>query len=251
MIISITNQKGGVGKSTTAYALATGLRLRGYKVLIIDFDAQSNISYTAKANINGNNIYDVMTLKIKAIDSIQQMDNVDIIVASRDLTSLNMELNKPGKEYRLKESLDEVNKIYDFIIIDTPPALDILTINALTTSDIVIIPAQADIYSLQGIEQLHETIKAVRQYCNKNLQIKGILLTRHNKRTVLSRDMQDILKNTAEYLNTFLYDTVIRECISLKESQVSQLDIFTYAPKSNATEDYNMFIDELLGCLNG
>lgn len=251
MIISITNQKGGVGKSTTAYALATGLKLRGYKVLLIDFDAQSNISYTAKANINSDTIYDVMTLKTKVADSIQKMDSIDIIVASRDLTSLNMELNKPGKEYRLKEILGEIKSNYDFIIIDTPPALDILTINALTASDITIIPAQADIYSLQGIEQLNETVKAVKQYCNKNLQIKGILLTRYNKRTVLSRDMQDIIKKTATYLNTFLYETVIRECISIKEAQVTQNDIFTYAPKSNAAEDYNLFIDELLGCLNG
>lgn len=250
MIISITNQKGGVGKSTTAYALGTGLKNKGYKVLLIDFDAQGNITHTSRAK-EQSNIYDVMLRKIMAAEAIQKTTNVDILIASRTLTSLNMELNAPGKEYRLKEALQDIKKEYDFIIIDTPPALDVLTINALTASDYVIIPAQADIYSLQGIGQLYQTISAVKQYCNKNLQIIGILLTRYNQRTILSKSMQEVIKDTAEQISTFLYNTVIRECISLKEAQVNQQDIFSYAPRSNASEDYSSFIDEFLGVING
>lgn len=250
MIISITNQKGGVGKSTTAYALGTGLKQRGFKVLLIDFDAQGNITNTANTEDDTNSIYDVMLKKVKAAEAIQQTLQTDILIASRNLTSLNMELNGPGKEFRLKEILENLKSIYDFIIIDTPPALDVLTINALTASDNVIIPSQADIYSLQGIGQLYETIQAVKQYCNKDLKISGILLTRFNSRNILSRDMVELIKETAKQINTSLYNSVIRECISIKEAQASQQDIFNYAPKSNAAIDYNSFISEFLGSVN-
>lgn len=250
MIISITNQKGGVGKSTTAYALGTGLKQRGFKVLLIDFDAQGNITNTANTEDDTNSIYDVMLKKVKAAEAIQQTLQTDILIASRNLTSLNMELNGPGKEFRLKEILEKLKSIYDFIIIDTPPALDVLTINALTASDNVIIPSQADIYSLQGIGQLYETIQAVKQYCNKDLKISGILLTRFNSRNILSRDMVELIKETAKQINTSLYNSVIRECISIKEAQASQQDIFNYAPKSNAAIDYNSFISEFLGSVN-
>lgn len=250
MIISITNQKGGVGKSTTAYALGTGLKQRGFKVLLIDFDAQGNITNTANTEDDTNSIYDVMLKKVKAAEAIQQTLQTDILIASRNLTSLNMELNGPGKEFRLKEILENLKSIYDFIIIDTPPALDVLTINALTASDNVIIPSQADIYSLQGIGQLYETIQAVKQYCNKDLKISGILLTRFNSRNILSRDMVELIKETAKQINTSLYNSVIRECISIKEAQASQQNIFNYAPKSNAAIDYNSFISEFLGSVN-
>lgn len=136
---------------------------------------------------------------------------------------------------------------YDYIIIDTPPALGLLTINALTASDGIIITAQADIYSLQGIGQLHETIEAVKKYCNPALHLQGILLTRYSPRAVLSRDMGEMIEATASQIKTFVYKTVIRECISLKEAQARKQDIFTYAPKSNASKDYLSFIGELTG----
>ena len=151
-----------------------------------------------------------------------------------------------GREYRLKEALEPIRKTYDFVIIDTPPALGLLTINAMTASDNVIIAAQADIFSLQGIGQLSETIDAVKKYCNHGLKLMGILLTRHSGRAILSRDMTEMIEATAAQLGTFVYESVIRENISVKEAQASRTDIFSYAPKSNASKDYAAFVDELL-----
>ncbi|GHT96840.1 hypothetical protein FACS1894122_15510 [Alphaproteobacteria bacterium] len=151
-----------------------------------------------------------------------------------------------GKEYKLVEALERIKPNYDYIIIDTPPALGILTVNALTACDSVIVPAQADVYSLQGIEQLHDTVSTVKQYCNKNLKIQGILLTRFSYRTILSKNILELLEQTAEKIQTKLFKTTIREAIAIKEAQANRQDIFSYAPASNAAIDYNNFINELL-----
>ena len=135
---------------------------------------------------------------------------------------------------------------YDYCIIDTPPALSILTINALTACTGAIIPAQADIYSLQGIGQLNNTIQTIKKYCNPALTIKGIILTRYNSRSVLSKEVTEMIEQTAAELNTKVFDTKIRECTAMKEAQAMKQDIFTYAPKSNASADYNAIIKELL-----
>ena len=158
-----------------------------------------------------------------------------------------MLLQDTGKEYRLKEAIAPVKRKYDYIIIDTPPALGIITTNALTASDTVIIPAQAEIHSIQGIALLSEAITAIKKYTNPALKIAGIVITRYNGRAILSKDMKENLHRTAELLKTKVFSTPIRECIAVKEAQALRQDIFTYAPRSNATKDYNAVIDELLG----
>ena len=246
-VIVITNQKGGVGKSTTAEALAEGLFIKGYKTLLIDLDSQGSISLTAGADTNKPNIYDLLTNKVNAHEATQQRTHrSDLISASNNLIRLDVELTATGKEYRLKEKISPLIAEYDYIIIDTPPALGILTINALTVASGLIIPAQADVYSLQGIGQLYDTIGAVRAYTNASLNLRGILLTRHTPRSILSRDMADAAKATATQIGTFAYDTVIRECIALKEAQANQKTIYEYAPKSNASQDYLSFINEFI-----
>lgn len=249
MVIAITNQKGGVGKSTTTHALGAGLAYKNFKVLFVDLDPQGNLSYAMKANSEKNlSSYNLLTEQATITEVIQHTPIGDIITAAPVLSRADIELDKVGKEYKLKEALFSVHDKYDFIIIDTPPALGILTVNALTAADGVIIPAQADVFSLQGIGQLYNTIETVKKYCNPLLTIKGVLLTRHNSRSILSRDLSDTISATAAKLNSKLFKTVIRENVAIKEAQASQQDIFTYAPKSNAVLDYSDFINEFIEC---
>lgn len=245
-VIAITNQKGGVGKSTTAAALGAGLSLRGYKVLFVDLDPQGNLSYIMQADAERPSAYEILTGRAGTAAAIQTTAGGDIVSASSDLSGADMELNRTGKEYRLKEALQPVSDNYDYIVIDTPPALGILTINALTAADRLIIPAQAEIFSLQGIGQLSGTINAVKTYCNPALQIDGILLTRHSGRAVLSRDMAEMIADTAAQIGTSVYKAVIREGIAIKEAQANRESIFSYSPRSNAAADYTAFIDEFL-----
>ena len=246
-VYAVINQKGGVGKSTTAATLAAGLSLKGYKTLSIDLDAQGNLTYTAGAKTNGATALGVLTGEVKAEDAIQHTESGDIIAANKALAGADAFIADTGKEYRLKEALESVQAAYDYIIIDTPPALGILTINALTACHSVIIPAQADIYSLQGIEQLAETMKPVKKYCNPALTIEGILLTRYSPRSILSREVAELAEQLAAKLGTRLFKTTIREAIAVKEAQISQRTLYNYAPKSKVTEDYTRFLEELIG----
>ena len=245
--IAVINQKGGVGKSTTSNAIGAGLFQRGYKVLFIDLDAQGNLSYSMKCENKPLSSLEVLTGTATAREATLTTPQGDIIPASPALASADTIITDTGREYRLKEALEPLKEVYDYIIIDTPPALGTLTINALTACDSVIIPAQADIYSLQGIGQLNQTIQTVKRYCNKELTIKGIVITRYSPRAVLTRDMTDLLEDTAKQLNTKVFTSRIRECIALKEAQARQIDIFTYNPRSNAGIDYKALLEEMIG----
>ena len=182
-----------------------------------------------------------------AAEAIKHTQSCDVLPANKALAGADAYIKETGKEYRLKEALENVADQYDYIIIDTPPALGILTVNALTACQSVIIPSQADIYSIQGIEQLSETMKPVKKYCNPGLEIEGILLTRYSARSVLSREVADMLEELAAKLGTKLFKTKIREAIAVKEAQISQQSLFEYSPKAKPTEDYNALIDELIG----
>jgi len=241
----ITNNKGGVGKSTTAEALADGLVILAYRTLLIDLDPQGSLS--TDYNQSKTTVYDVMIKQDNILNAVQIRKNrADILPASKNLSRLNTELVDTGKEYRLREILIPALPHYDYIIVDTPPALGILTINALTASNFLIIPAQADIFSLQGIGQLMETVAAIRVYTNPNIKLMGLLLTRHNARSILSRDMAEIAEQTANKIETFLYKTVIRESVAIKEAQARRDSIFTYAPNSNPAVDYLDFVNEFI-----
>lgn len=244
MIITVANQKGGVGKSTTAHAMGAALNRSKGKVLYIDLDAQGNLTYALGGKASPAAM-DMLTGKLEARAAIQQTPGGDLIPSSPSMSGADLLLTMTGKEYRLKEAITPIRASYDWIVIDTPPSLGVLTVNALTASDWLVITAQADIYSLQGIGQLNNTIDAVRQYCNKDLIIKGILLTRYSKRSILSKDMAAMIEETAKTLGTRLFNTKIRENIALKEAQARQQDIFTYSRKSNGGMDYMKFVSEL------
>ncbi len=244
--IAIVNRKGGVGKTATAQALGAGLKRKGFKVLFIDLDSQTNLSYGLQADGNRAGSMELLKGEASITDAIQHTEQGDIIAGSEELAAADAVISGTGKEFKLKEALEGVNGLYDYIVIDTPAALGTLTINALTAANSAVIPVQAEIYSLQGIGLLNDAIGAVKKYCNAGLSIKGILLTRYNGRSVLSRDMQSNMEEAAKQLGTKLYKTPIRECISIKEAQAQQQDIFSYAPKSNAAADYAAFTEEFL-----
>jgi chromosome partitioning protein len=226
-IIAVVNRKGGVGKTATAQALGAGLKRRGYNVLYIDLDSQSNLTFAVGAENSGYSSLELLTGKATAAQIIQETEQADIIPASPDLAGADAAITGTGKEYRLQEAIEPVKEKYDYIIIDTPAQLGTLTINALTAASSALIPVQAEIYSLQGIGLLNDAIGAVRKYCNRALTIAGILITRYNGRAVLSKDMRENLEEIAQQLNTRLFNTAIRECISIKEAQ-AQHDIYIY-----------------------
>ena len=244
----VVNQKGGVGKTTVAHMLWTGLAKQGKRTLAVDLDAQGNFSFWAKAE-PGKGTWDVLTKTIAAKDAIQATHQGHLIASSPALAGADMTLVNVGKEYVLKESLEAVSDVYDVTIIDTPPALGILTINGLVASDLVVIPAVAEAFSLQGIGQLAATIDPVRRYCNPGLKIAGILLTRYSTRTVLARNIAEMAQTMAGQLGTRVFKTWIRDGVAVREAQMQRESLFEYAPKSSVTVDCLDFIKELMPLL--
>lgn len=246
-VISICNQKGGAGKTTTAAALWGYLREKGKKVLAVDMDGQHNLSFTAKAK-ESPSILGVLMGEVTAKAAIQHTPMGDIIPGVDMLSNADALLEqsgKAGKEYRLKKALEPLAGEYEYCILDTPPHLGVLILNALTAAHDVIIPAQADIYNLQGIGQLIETVDTVREYCNSSLQVLGIALTRYNERTNLSKDVKQTLTETAREMNLTVCNATIREATAIKEAQAAGKSIIEYAPGAKVTADYKALFDEL------
>ena len=242
MKTTIINQKGGTGKTTTAAALVSYYQEQGKKALAIDLDPQCNLSLALGADTGHRSILGALTGEADPAECIQHTKNVDIICGSPALAAADSILNSTGKEYKLREALDALAGQYEHIIIDSPPALGVLSVNALTAADTCIIPCQADIFSIQGLQQLADTIKQVRRYCNSNLSIAGILLTRHKPRTVLGRDLQTVIERAAADMNTIVFKTAIRDSVIIKQAQALQQGLFTL--QGGAVDDYREFIKE-------
>ena len=247
--LTLSNQKGGVAKTTTAGALASGLAQRGYKVIVVDLDPQCNLSLGSGADILNmdQTLYDVFKGTADLPDLIQKTDlGYDLITGGLTLAGADMDFTQTGREFMLREALDSVRADYDFCIIDTPPTLGILTVNALTASDGVVIPLTADLFSLQGLSQLDLLMDRVRKYSNRDLKIEGLLITIHDERTNISKALSEKINQTAEKLGTRVFSHPIRRSVAVRESQTLMVDLFTEAPQANATKDYNSFIDEIL-----
>ncbi len=248
MIVAVANQKGGVGKTTTAQALAAGLAERKYRVLGIDLDPQGNFSTACGAeNYNVLTVYEVMKRGADIREAIQHMKGgYDVVPANIMLAGAEQELSQTGKEHRLKEAVSVVAGEYDFIVIDTPPSLGVLTVNAFTCATDILIPTTAGIFATAGISQLNETVSSVQKYCNPGVKIRGILFTRFNPRANISRQIKELTEQLSEYISAPIYQTYIRAGVVVEEAQANKADIFNYAGKSTVAEDYRTFIEEFL-----
>ena len=245
MIITVINQKGGTGKTTTAAAMLAYYNQQGSPALGIDLDPQCNLSLAVGAQRAGANALGMLTGQASASAAIQRAKYTDIIAGAPELSAADeMFTNDIGKAYKLREALSNQRSTYNKIIIDSPPALGVLSVNALTAADYVRIPCQADVFSVQGLAQLSDTIEQVKKYTNPQITVLGILLTRHNQRATLSRDMRDVLEREAEKLGTIVFNTAIRESVSAKEPIAMQESIFA-DPTTNAAIDYAAFMQEL------
>ena len=248
MIVAVANQKGGVGKTTTAQALAAGLAERKYRVLGIDLDPQGNFSTACGAeNYNVLTAYEVMKRGVDIREAIQHMKGgYDVVPANIMLAGAEQELSQTGKEHRLKEAVSVVAGEYDFVVIDTPPSLGVLTVNAFTCATDILIPTTAGIFATAGISQLNETVSSVQKYCNPGVKIRGILFTRFNPRANISRQIKELTEQLSEYISAPTYQTYIRAGVVVEEAQANKADIFNYAGKSTVAEDYRAFIEEFL-----
>ncbi len=246
-VIAVTNQKGGVGKTTTCSSLCGCLAAMNNRVLAIDLDPQGNLSFSLGADADEcYTVYDVFKGSVNLYDTVQHTGCCDV-PANILLSGCELELTTVGREYILREQLNSVAGDYDFIIIDTPPALSILTINAYTAANELIIPMIPEILSLQGIAQLKETILAVKKYYNKTLEIRGILLNKYNPRLILTKEVEDLANMIAEQLDTDVFEQKISNSVVIAEAPAHAKTIMEYAPKSKAAKEYTDLIYEILG----
>ena len=242
-VISLLNHKGGVGKTTSSIGIGAGLVRLGKKVLLMDLDPQANLTLSLGVPRQKVTIYEALRGEAELVPYTVK-ENLDVIPSTLDLSGAEMELiNEAGREYILKETLEPLQEEYDFIIIDCPPSLGLLTLNSLTSSNYVIIPLQAEFLALQGLTKIKQVIDKVRFRLNKKLEIAGVVATMYDKRKVLNRDVVQTIK---KYFGKKVFDTLIRDNVALAEAPASRKDIFEYNSRSNGAKDYLKLCKEIL-----
>ncbi len=250
--IVLTNQKGGVGKTTTSAALAAGLAKKEKRVLAIDLDPQGNLGFSFGLDIeNGNTLFEALKGDVPIYDAIQRKSGIDFIRSNILLSGVAEVVKSEKRELLLKNLLAPVERFYDYIIIDTPPAFNVLTLNGYSAADYLIIPMSAEILSLVGLTQLRETYETIRKTVNPDLKVMGILMTSFDGRRGLSWEVKEMADGVAAQLGTKVFDTVIRSSVAVAEAPAHGENIIEYAPRSNAARDYKAFVEEVLRMTEG
>ena len=246
-VIAVANQKGGVGKTTTAVNLSTSLAKKGKKVILIDGDPQGNATSGLGVEKDlDNSIYDVLVEEVDIKTTLQDtcVKTLKVCPSNMDLAGAEVELvSQMSREFRLKEKIDPIKDEFDYIIIDCPPSLGLITLNSFTAADSVLIPVQCEYYALEGLGQLLNTINLVKKHLNKNLEIEGAVLTMYDMRTNLSNQ---VVKEVKRYFDDKVYKTVIPRNIKLSEAPSFGMPIGLYDPKSKGARAYEKLAREVM-----
>ena len=247
-IIAVTNQKGGVGKTTTSAALVCGLHQRGARVLGVDLDPQGNLGFNLGLDIGtGCTVYDVLKGACSLEQAIVSTEYGDVLPSDIMLSAAEVEYTVPRREFMLSDQLSTVRSQYDFVIIDTPPALNILTVNAYVASHGLIVPMEAEVLSLVGITQLQETIETVRSTYNPQLKVLGILLNKFNGRLTLSKDILELAEEVAGQLGSKVFQTRIHRGVGVAMAPAHGQTVLTYQPDSRPAQDFLDIVDAVAG----
>lgn len=246
--IALLNQKGGVGKTTTTANLGACLAILGKKVLVIDMDPQANLSVHLGIDIHTlkSSVYDILMNTQKAADVLSptKIPGLDIIPSNIDLSGAEIELvGVVGRETVLKEYIGDILKQYDYVLVDCPPSLGLLTLNVLTLVDELFIPVQTEFFALQGVSKLLDTFEVVRKRLNNRLEITGIILCMYASRTRLS---QEVVEKIREHFGSKVFNTMVRKNVKLSESPSHGKPVITYAPDSSGAEDYMSLAKEVI-----
>jgi len=248
MVIAIANQKGGVGKTTTAINLSAALAKSGKKVLLIDLDPQGNSSLSFLDNkVIERSIYDLLTDSNASPEDIIKPTSIaglDVMPSRINLAKFESKLiGEFDAPFRLKDRIDGLIKTYDYILIDTPPTLGLITVNALVASDYVLVPIQPSYFALEGTDDLLETVEKIKARPNPRLQVLGVVITLLDKRTTLARDIQEQIRTV---FGDKVFSTVISKSVRLEESPAYKETIFTFAPTSSGATEYSSLCDEVM-----